>query len=149
MTTQDRLFAYGTILDNPQDPQVQAAITRYTNKIDDALVPGRLYDLGGYPGAVPLLKGKEEENHWIKGQILEIIDSHRAFRVLDAYEDADINHPKAGLYRREKIEVVPSSDPETPLNCYIYWANNVPATSPRIADGDWLKHAKHKTGVRK
>ncbi|MCG5547398.1 gamma-glutamylcyclotransferase family protein [Halorhodospira halochloris] len=149
MTTRDRLFAYGTILDNPQDPQVQAAITRYTDKIDDAYVPGRLYDLGSFPGAVPLLGGKEQQQHWVKGQILEIIDSHRVFKVLDAYEDADINHPKAGMFRREKVTVTPNSASEEPFTCYIYWINKVPPYAHRIEDGDWLSHTKRKAGIKK
>lgn len=148
MPTRDRLFAYGTILDNPQDAQVQAAITRYTDIIDAAFVPGRLYDLGGYPGGVPLLTGKEQQSHWIYGQILEIIDSSRVFKVLDAYEDADLNHPKAGLYRREKIAVTPMNDPENPLTCFIYWINKVPPYSHRIEDGNWLNYTKRKADVK-
>lgn len=149
ITTRDRLFAYGTILDNPPDPQVQAAITRYTEKIDDAFVPGRLYDLGGYPGAVPLLTGKEQQSHWINGQILEIIDSRRVFQVLDAYEDADPNRPKAGTYRRESVDVIPKNAPQEQMRCYIYWVNKVPPYAPRIEGGDWLGHAKRKAAGKR
>ncbi len=138
---QDFLFAYGTILQGASDDRVAAAINRYTERLDDGRVAGRLYDLGPYPGAVPLAQG-DPRQEWIRGQILYVLDPTRVFHVLDPYEDCNPERPREGLYRRERVLALPESNPESPVDCQIYWINKVPVHAQRIESGDWYRYAE-------
>ncbi|MBK5935932.1 gamma-glutamylcyclotransferase [Halorhodospira sp. 9621] len=140
---QQRLFAYGTILAGADDPQVQAAIQRYTERIDEGWIRGRLYDLGPFPGAVPRLPQDSRET-WVRGVLLTVLDPRRVFRVLDPYEDCDPQRPRAGLYRREQVAAHPASAPEAPLTCQIYWINRVPPYARLIDSGDWHHHVQSR-----
>lgn len=136
-----RLFAYGTILEGASDPQVEAAVQRYTERVDEGRVPGRLYDLGPFPGAVPQAP-EATQAAWVYGVILTLLDPSRVFQVLDPYEDCDPDRPRAGMYRRERASVTPLGDPERPLTCQVYWLNEVPRYARPIGGGDWRAHLR-------
>ena len=140
---RDLLFAYGTILQGASDPQVEAAVARYTERVDAGRVPGLLYDLGAFPGAVPRLP-EDPREHWVHGVILEVLDPRRVFRVLDPYEDCDPQRPRAGMYRRERATITPASTPEEAMTCQVYWINKVPPYARRIPSGDWSQHARER-----
>ena len=141
---RELLFAYGTVLEGASDRQVAAAIDRYTERVDYGRIRGRLYDLGPFPGAVPLLPDDPREE-WVQGEILSVLDPVRVFRVLDPYEDCDPERPRAGMYRRERVEALPVSDPGHPQRCYIYWINKVPPYAHHIPGGDWREHRRNRT----
>lgn len=141
---QELFFAYGTILEGASDPQVQAALDRYTERVDAGRVAGRLYDLGPYPGAVPQVP-EDPRATWVHGEILTLLDPRRVFQVLDPYEDCDPARPRAGLYRRGRVQAFPAGDPQQPLSCQIYWINRVPPSAHRIPDGDWRSHLRRRS----
>jgi gamma-glutamylcyclotransferase (GGCT)/AIG2-like uncharacterized protein YtfP len=80
--------------------------------LGEATVPGRLYDLGSYPGARPGLG-------IIVGEIFEIDESLIA--ALDEYEGSEFSR-----------QIVSSSS-----DCWIYWYVG-DAVGREIVSGDWF-----------
>jgi gamma-glutamylcyclotransferase (GGCT)/AIG2-like uncharacterized protein YtfP len=83
-----------------------------------ARVPGRLYDLGRYPGARPA-------NGSVVGEVFQIDESLLA--ALDEYEGSEF----------ERAIMSANLDDGHTIECWIYWY--VGSASGRlIASGDWL-----------
>src|SRR5262245_21645206 len=81
LTRRDSLlFVYGTLR-----PFVDIEMARWLRSVarhlGTATTPGRLYDLGAYPGMRTALGGHER----VVGDVYRVTDA-RVFRVLDRYE---------------------------------------------------------------
>ncbi len=146
--TTEFLFAYGTILHEPADPHVAIAIDRYAENVDAGYVRGKLYDIGGFPGAVPLKKDEAGQALWVWGTILRLLSPKRVLPILDDYEEVDFNMPHSGVHRRERIEVFQKSNPEEPIECIVYWINKVPSSAKLIKSGSWAKHLESQAPKR-
>jgi len=133
----DHLFVYGTLLSGAHDAlgaAMRARLHRETDLIGKASTPGRLYDLGDYPGLVEAEPRGDRD--LVAGEVLELRDAPTTFRWLDVYEDVDPVNPTAGIYRR--VPQVALLDDQRVLRCWIYVVNDVPAQAPRIAGGCWV-----------
>ena len=120
------LFAYGTLLTGAADPSVRALIESQLRARRPAMLPGLLYDLGPYPGALP-------GAGWVRGELLHLRDTALCLPLLDGYEDCDPLHPERGLYRRERAEAV--ADDGGAAGCWVYWLNRCPAGARPIPNG--------------
>ncbi len=147
--TTEYLFAYGTILHEPEDPHVAIAIDRYGEKVDVGYVRGKLYDIGGFPGAIPLKKDEAHQASWVWGTILRLLSPKRVLPILDEYEEVDFNMPHSGVHRRERVEVFPKSTPEEPIECYVYWINKIPSSAKLVKSGSWAKYLEASAPVRR
>jgi gamma-glutamylcyclotransferase (GGCT)/AIG2-like uncharacterized protein YtfP len=78
----DVLFVYGTLM-RACGHAMAARLAGESRLIGGASVPGRLYDLGRYPGAVAS-EGAER----VHGQVLRLAYPGRSLDWLDAYEGA-------------------------------------------------------------
>ena len=58
--------------------------------VGPAVIRGKLYDIGRYPGAVP---GSDKESRQIKGEVLKITHPKKVLRILDQYEGFDPEMP--------------------------------------------------------
>ena len=81
LTRRDSLlFVYGTLR-----PFVEIAMAKWlrnsASHLGTATTPGRLYDLGAYPGMRTARGGRER----VVGDVYRVTDA-RVFRVLDRYE---------------------------------------------------------------
>jgi gamma-glutamylcyclotransferase (GGCT)/AIG2-like uncharacterized protein YtfP len=138
----DHLFVYGTLLSNAHDTLGAAMRTRLSNEtgfIGLGSTPGRLYDLGDYPG---LVEAKLRDRNLVAGEVLELHDAAATFYWLDLYEDVDPADPAAGLYRRVPQLAILSDG--IGIRCWIYALNEAPAAGTLIADGCWLPHVRSK-----
>jgi gamma-glutamylcyclotransferase (GGCT)/AIG2-like uncharacterized protein YtfP len=117
------LFVYGTLQPrlNHAEPRDLIADLESAGR---ASVPGDLYDLGSYPGLVPGL-GR------VQGELL-IIEDHRTFTAIDAYEECGGERP---LYRRERTVATRSDG--TAVAAWVYVFLHLPAAAVRIASGDY------------
>src|SRR6202034_3489119 len=84
-----------------------------------ARVPGRLYDLGQYPGARPA-------NDFVVGEVFQIDESLLA--AMDKYEGAEY----------ERAIVSANLDDGRAIDCWIYWYVGG-APGRLIASGDWTR----------
>ncbi len=89
----------------------------------DARVPGRLYDFGAYPGAVP----SDHPDHWVRGEIHRLEDPS-LLASLDEYEGPEY----------ERATVRATLDDGQVTDCWIYWYVG-DSRGRLIESGDWFQ----------
>lgn len=121
------VFVYGTLRrGGSNDINRLAPPPRWVGR---AAVPGTLYDLGAYPGA--LLGG----TGWVHGEVYAVQPALIA--VLDEIEE--VYPQQSDEYRRRHVAV--QIDGRT-LQCLVYEINPRRVTGCRaIAGGDWIGYA--------
>lgn len=90
-------------------------------------IPGRLLDLGDYPG---LVAGEGR----VRGELHRLRDP-AVLAPLDAYEGYDASDPGASLFLRVAMTLC-----EPALSAWVYVYNGNPGGHPQIASGDWRHH---------
>ncbi len=110
------LFAYGTLQPGfaPQDIAETAAKLR---PVSQGFVYGEVFELNGYPGAVPDSASKNR----IAGTVLELPEDESVLRQLDAYEGYDPAVPETSEFVRVRITVALSGGGA--IECWIYRYN--------------------------
>lgn len=98
-----------------------------------ATVPGRLYDLGPFPGALPA----ENSDEQIHGEVHRLDAPDQAFRLLDEYEGCSGADPIPHAFRRDAV--LASLESGDTIECAIYWFTGRPPEERRITSGDYLK----------
>ena len=128
----DYLFAYGTLQPGCA-PASMAPVVAELRAIGEGFVHGTLYDLGGYPGAVP----DPNSTSKICGTAMKLPDDESVLRQFDTYEGFDPASPETSEYTRElrRVEMVDG----TTLECWFYVYNWKPDASRAIASGVWPK----------
>lgn len=132
MSTQQPsyLFVYGTLRTSIEIP-VKEQIQGHVELIGEAEIKGNLYDMGGYPAAVPA------EDGVIKGEVLKITDPEKVFGALDTYEGYN--------YQRRQQEVtLPGGEK---INAWVYWYVQSVEGKPRIEEKDYLEYLKQNKRV--
>jgi gamma-glutamylcyclotransferase (GGCT)/AIG2-like uncharacterized protein YtfP len=126
------LFAYGTLQPGCAPAKV-AHLAAKLRVVGEGFVRGALYDLGGYPGAIP----DENSENQIAGTVMLLPEDESALRRLDAYEGFDPRSPETSEYVRElrHVELVTGDS----LQCWIYIFKGKPDQSRVIASGVWGK----------
>jgi gamma-glutamylcyclotransferase (GGCT)/AIG2-like uncharacterized protein YtfP len=113
------LFVYGTLQPGCARAVVVPAAAKL-RVVGKGFVYGVLYDLGGYPGAVPHPKATGR----IAGTVLELPQDANVLRELDAYEGFDPEAPAASEFVRVR-ESVQMSDGGA-MECWMYRYNRAP-----------------------
>lgn len=132
------LFVYGSLRSGFRNP-VYKYLTKYFNLLGEALVKGKLYDMGDYPVAVPTDEGK-----FISGELYAInnpLEFSWAIAQLDDYEGLNTEAGEQPLYKRE--EVVAYQDGQA-VSAWIYWFNHSVSGHPEIESGDLLQYLQKK-----
>jgi gamma-glutamylcyclotransferase (GGCT)/AIG2-like uncharacterized protein YtfP len=125
------LFIYGTLLPGLRlDHQMLGA-----ERLGPALVQGRLYDLGTYPGWV-------QGEGLVRGEIYRLSSSH--LQRLDEVEEVVPDDPVASLYWRDRIQVLEGA-------CAGQWAwvyryNRSVTGCFQIPSGDYWEHVRQTPG---
>ncbi|KAA6182609.1 gamma-glutamylcyclotransferase [Thiohalocapsa marina] len=98
-----------------------------------ARAPGRLFDLGAYPGWQP----PSTPDDWVHGELLELTDPETALAEADAIEGFQ-GHDAEALYHRVLIRAVTANAGSALAWCYRYAR---PLSSRPIGDGRWTAAA--------
>jgi gamma-glutamylcyclotransferase (GGCT)/AIG2-like uncharacterized protein YtfP len=123
----NRLFIYGTLLPGLRlEAQMQGA--RF---VGAAQVPGRLVDVGCYPG---FLQG----DGLVTGEVYDVDDAHLA--RLDTVEDMVPGDRVASQYWREVVTVAGGPLQGQPVQTYVY-NRSVDDCTP-IAHGDYRRYIR-------
>jgi gamma-glutamylcyclotransferase (GGCT)/AIG2-like uncharacterized protein YtfP len=123
----NRLFIYGTLMPGLRlEAEMQGA-----RCVSAAQVPGRLVDLGRYPG---LLQGDGQ----VTGEVYEVDDAHLA--RLDGVEGVVPGDRAASQYWREEVTVLSGPLQGQPVQTYVY-KRPVDGCTP-IAHGDYRRHIR-------
>ncbi len=126
------LFVYGSLLSGIRS-RMAGYLHRNCRLIGEGQVPGRLYDLGRYPGLVY----DPEAPTLVTGNILELKAPEKVIPVLDDYEMGASGDPSLNEYRRELQPV--KSDEQTVL-CWIYLYNLSTSGLKPIVSGNYLDY---------
>ena len=130
------LFVYGTLMQNTDSAMARFLHAR-AYSLGIAYLPGRLYDLGSYPGAVY----DPQERNTITGQIYSLRDPEAIFPILDEYEGVSEHPPQREEYVRE---MVPAQLNGEVISCWLYRYNFDTSHLPLIPSGNYLSYYAKK-----
>jgi gamma-glutamylcyclotransferase (GGCT)/AIG2-like uncharacterized protein YtfP len=123
------LFVYGTLLQSYSNPYARL-VRQHATFLGRGSFPGRLYDLGPYPGAV-FAAGATTRVH---GDILALPHPEQVLPALDTYEGYAPRAIQGSLYRREVVAVMAE---QGMVECWVYLYNRPTAGLPQIWEGDY------------
>lgn len=104
---QDYLFVYGTLRKGLNHPMHQV-LARHAGFVGMGSFQGKLYDLGGYPGAV----ASNELSDKVQGEVYGLQEAERIFQLLDEYEGSE--------FRRERVSISFENGKEVRSWIYLY-----------------------------
>jgi gamma-glutamylcyclotransferase (GGCT)/AIG2-like uncharacterized protein YtfP len=94
----DLLFVYGTLLAERAHP-MSRVLARGATFAGAATIRGRLYEVRGYPGAVP----SHRRGECVAGELYRLGNPAGIFAVLDDYEMCSARFPAPHEYRRARV----------------------------------------------
>jgi gamma-glutamylcyclotransferase (GGCT)/AIG2-like uncharacterized protein YtfP len=130
-TDPDYLFVYGTLRASAGH-QMNAVLEQYGDLVGSGKVPGILYDVGRYPGAVK----SSGTRAFVRGDLYALRNPDRALKVLDRYEGWDEKKPRSGEFKRSRVLV--SLGGGRTVKAWIYLYNRPTTGLTRIRSGDYL-----------
>jgi gamma-glutamylcyclotransferase (GGCT)/AIG2-like uncharacterized protein YtfP len=129
-----RLFVYGTLR---KGFRAHVLLQRFRpSLLGSGSVPGRLYDLGAYPGAVEGAGGADR----IHGELYWLPRADVAFNALDSFEGFDPAKPGSNEYARRETTVTMAGGGR--IRAWIYWLSRAHASGRRILSGNYALHRK-------
>ena len=133
-----KLFVYGSLRSGFRNP-VYEYLTKYFYLMHEAVVKGKLYDLGDYPAAA-----STNEEIFISGELYCInnpLEFSWAIGQLDDYEGLNMEAGETPLYKREEVIAYKGGEAH---KAWIYWYNRDLAGKPEIESGDLLQYLQQK-----
>lgn len=132
------LFVYGSLRSGFRNPVYQY-LTKYFHLRGEAVVKGKLYDLGEYPVALPT-----DEEKFISGELYSINDPLEfswAIGQLDDYEGLNAEEGELPLYKREQVTAYRDGNSYI---AWIYWFNGSVEGKSEIESGDLIQYLQQK-----
>lgn len=132
------LFVYGSLRSGFRNP-VYAYLTKFFHLIGEAVVKGKLYDLGDFPAAAATT-----EERFISGELYSInnpLEFSWAIGQLDDYEGLNTEADEIPLYKREEVIAYANGEEH---KAWIYWYNRDLTGLPVIESGDLLQYLQQK-----
>ncbi|WP_170937283.1 MULTISPECIES: gamma-glutamylcyclotransferase family protein [Rhodomicrobium] len=131
----DALFIYGTLRPGSGHGMARrlAAESAY---LGPAAMPGRLYRIGAYPGAVPT----EKPGEIVHGDAVRLLNPGRTFAWLDEYEGCGVKQPEPQAYQRVIVPVRLHS--REALQAWVYFYHHPVHPARRIPDGRFLRNGR-------
>jgi len=115
----DRIFVYGTLRSTSPAPMARE-FAKNATLIGPARIPGRLIDLGRYPG---LLEPNTPDD-WVDGERWQLHAPESYLPVLDAYEGCGPDDPEPQEYERVARFVSRDTGKQDDAWVYLYmWAD--------------------------
>lgn len=105
-------------------------------------MPGQLYDLGNYPGAVY----QTDAESFVHGKIFELKHPEKVLQQLDYYEGIGSGHNEENQYSRSIITLNCMGEP---INCWVYLFQLDPRPFDLIESGNYSSHFVNNPAHRK
>jgi gamma-glutamylcyclotransferase (GGCT)/AIG2-like uncharacterized protein YtfP len=129
-----RLFVYGTLR---KGFRAHGLLLRFRPRpLGAGHVPGRLYELGDYPGAAEAV-GNEDR---IQGELYWLPRAEVAFKVLDNFEGFDPARPASNEFERKETMVTLAGGRR--IRAWIYRLAPTQARGRRILSGNYALRRK-------
>jgi gamma-glutamylcyclotransferase (GGCT)/AIG2-like uncharacterized protein YtfP len=126
------LFVYGTLRAFVDIPMARR-LRRGGRHLGTARTPGRLYDLGPYPG----LTAARRRDEWVVGDLYELSAPRALLQALDRYEAGSGGRERPRFVRVRAVTVL-RKGPRRSAWLYLYRRPVVART--RIRCGDYERH---------
>ncbi len=134
------IFTYGTLMRG-----IPSRFGNYLEQngafIGEGYVPGKLYDLGNYPGLVY----DEQSERLILGHIFELVNAEKVLLQLDDYEGISPHSPPPHEYRRV---IKPVLWHGKRIACWLYEYALDPTGLPEITTPSYLDYWHQRTAHR-
>jgi gamma-glutamylcyclotransferase (GGCT)/AIG2-like uncharacterized protein YtfP len=125
------LFVYGTLRRNSRHPMARRLADR-AGFLGEATMPGRLYDLGRYPGVLQVPGAADR----VVGDLYDLGENAAAtLAELDEYEQ--IESPLPAFFDR-RLATATTAD-GTPVVAWVYWYRGEVDEARRITSGRYEK----------
>jgi gamma-glutamylcyclotransferase (GGCT)/AIG2-like uncharacterized protein YtfP len=126
------LFVYGTLRADLAHPMARV-VGKHAKLVGRAYFGGKLFDLGGYPGAVPSPSASDR----VAGELHRIEPGQAAALLaeLDRYEGWDPERPGESEFVRVRARI--EADSGERFEAWIYTYNRSTEDLARIASGDY------------
>lgn len=108
--------------------QTEAGVLGALRMVGACGIPGRLYDLGDYPGLVP---GEE----MVEAELYSFTDFDTLHK-LDQFERFDPSAPATSLFVRRSQWI-----PDRQIDAWVYFWNRPIGSEPRIPANSWIRSA--------
>ena len=125
------LFTYGTLQPGHAPAEI-ADVVRDLLIVGKGTIPGTLYDLGSYPGAVL----DQTISRRITGTVFQLPPAIEILQRLDDYEDYDRESPGASLFIRRQCSV--QLHDGRILECWVYEYNGPRDRAPIVESGAYI-----------
>jgi gamma-glutamylcyclotransferase (GGCT)/AIG2-like uncharacterized protein YtfP len=138
------LFVYGTLMPGCAPLALRPVLDRAA-VVGGATAPGRLYDLGRYPGLVDAASDER-----VRGVVLRLPDEGGAALLshLDAYEGYVASQPDRSLFVRVAIDATLCGHADAAggavLRCWVWRYNRPVGNAAPVPAGDWLEHLQSR-----
>ena len=133
MSGPSRLFVYGTLMQG-HDNDAARRFHQEAVYMERGTIPGRLYHIGEYPGAIYDSSNRSEQ---IQGEIWRMKDPASTLSWLDEYEEFGAQFPAPNEFIRRVLAVQPEEGYH--LACYVYLYDRFTDGRAVISDGDWRR----------
>lgn len=130
------VFVYGTLRKTTAEGKhnkhpMHRALRTHAEYLCEGHCPGKLYDIGRYPGLIPDPTGQ----HRVQGEIYRVHNRLKLWRILDAYENFNPADVQSSDYIREKTTVMTGHHGE--LISWVYHYNLAVKGLRQILSGDY------------
>lgn len=124
----EHLFVYGTLRPGSRHPMAKF-LAEHARHIGPAEMPGRLYDLGRYPG----MTDAQDADDQVKGDVFQIEDAIQVLGRLDEYEGVTGDAPR--LFERKSG--IAKLEDGSKLTAWFYEYQGATRSEGRIWSGDY------------
>lgn len=125
------LFVYGTLRRASPHPMARF-LEQKACWLGPASAPGRLYDLGPFPG----MTEAQSDQGRVQGDVYELPGTGQTLAELDRYEGCACAEEELGPFTRRAVPVRLASGEE--LTAWVYFYGGPVWEGQRIASGDWI-----------
>jgi gamma-glutamylcyclotransferase (GGCT)/AIG2-like uncharacterized protein YtfP len=127
------LFVYGTLM-SPYQNVMARHFHQNADLIGKARMPGFLYRVSWYPGAVVIPNDSSiNNNHWVYGELWKLKE-HALFNALDRYEECSAQDALPHEYQRV-LQVIEVIDLHRMLDAWVYLYQKPVDTLEQITTG--------------
>jgi len=129
------LFVYGTLRKSLYG-RLHPLLCDLAGYIGMASMPGELYEIKNYPGAIA---HRAEMAFHVHGEVYQLHDAKRLLQTLDEYEECTEHFPNPHEYRRREKTITLSD--QRLLIAWVYLYNRSVAGLERIVHGDYHRYS--------
>ncbi len=129
----DYVFVYGT-LRKAKDGSVHPYLAE-TVFLKNASLPGKLYQVGHYPG---LLLDDANSGQRVRGEVYRLLRPKQQLKKLDDYEECAQHFPAPREYQR--VSALATLADGEPIQVWVYVFRHSITGLKRISDGDYGRY---------